>query len=231
MNNTFMPDLSGQVIFITGASGGLGEGVTQAFLNSGATVVGVARSWKGRSPGVRFVGLEADLLRPEECRRAVQEAGRLDAVVHLMGGFAGGQPVQETDEATWDRMLSMNLTSAFYVMRAALPALVAQGHGRIIAVSARASLEPGANLSAYNASKAGLNALVRTVAAEVRGTGVTANAVLPSIIDTSINRAAMPGADFSKWVTPASIASLLLWLVSDAAADVNGALIPIYGQV
>jgi NAD(P)-dependent dehydrogenase (short-subunit alcohol dehydrogenase family) len=114
-------------------------------------------------------------------------------------------------------------------MRAALPALLAAGRGRIVAVGSKTAIEPVATLSAYGVSKAGLVALVRTLALELKGTGITANAVLPSVIDTPANRAADPGADFSKWVAPESIAKLILWLASDAAADVNGAIIPIYG--
>jgi NAD(P)-dependent dehydrogenase (short-subunit alcohol dehydrogenase family) len=229
-----MVDLTGRVVLITGASGGLGEGVTQAFLTAGATVAGVARSWRGKTPKGDFRGVEADLSMPQACRDVVEqvlrEANRIDAVLHLMGGFAGGQPIQNIDDATWNSMISMNLSAAFYVFRAVLPALLAQGHGRLVAIGSRAGVEPGASLAAYNVSKAGLNALVKTAAAEVNGTGVTVNAVLPSTIDTPSNRQAMPQADFTKWVTPASIASLLLWLTSDESRDVNGALIPIYGQ-
>jgi NAD(P)-dependent dehydrogenase (short-subunit alcohol dehydrogenase family) len=126
-------------------------------------------------------------------------------------------------------MLDLNLNSAFYIMRAALPVLVAAGRGRIVAVGSKTAVEPVAKLSAYGVSKAGLVALVRTIALELRGTGVTANAVLPSVIDTPANRAADPSADFSRWVAPESIAGLILWLASSAAADVNGAVIPIYG--
>jgi len=148
-----------------------------------------------------------------------------------VGGFAGGQTVAATDDATWQRMLDMNLNSAFYAMRAALPALLAAGRGRIVAVGSKTAIEPVATLSAYGVSKAGLVALVRTLALELKGTGITANAVLPSVIDTPANRAADPGADFSKWVAPESIAKLILWLASDATADVNGAVIPILGRL
>lgn len=229
-----MHDFTGRVVLITGASGGLGEGVTEAFLNAGATVAGVARHWRGKAPKGRFHAVEADLSTPRACREAVErvlrEARWIDVVLHLMGGYTGGRAVQDTDDAAWDGMLSINLHSAFYAVRAALPALLAQGQGRIIAIGSRAGVEPGAGSVAYNVAKAGLHALVKTAAAEVSGTGVTVNAVLPSIIDTPANRAAMPKADFSKWVAPASIASLLLWLASGESRDVNGAVIPIYGQ-
>jgi NAD(P)-dependent dehydrogenase (short-subunit alcohol dehydrogenase family) len=127
-------------------------------------------------------------------------------------------------------MLGLNLRSAYTIFRAVLPGMLKAGKGRIVAVGARAAIEPIANFAAYSVSKAALVALVKTVALEVKDSGITANAVLPSVIDTPANRAAMPAADASKWVTPESIAGLLVWLVSDAARDVNGAAIPIYGR-
>jgi NAD(P)-dependent dehydrogenase (short-subunit alcohol dehydrogenase family) len=127
-------------------------------------------------------------------------------------------------------MLGLNLRSAYTIFRAVLPGMVKAGKGRMVAVGARAAIEPIANFAAYSVSKAALVALVKTVALEVKDSGITANAVLPSVIDTPANRAAMPAADASKWVTPESIAGLLVWLVSDAARDVNGAAIPIYGR-
>lgn len=219
---------------MTGASGGLGESVTQAFLETGAQVAGVARSWRGKTFAGKFTPVEADLTRASECQAAVDRvvnlAGGLDVLIHVAGGFAGGQPVQKTDDVTWDRMMGLNLNAAFYTFRAVLPHLLAKQRGRIVAIGSRAGLEHGANLSAYNVSKAGLHALVRTTAAEVRDSGITVNAILPSVIDTAANRAAMPSADFAHWVKPETIVSALLWLASDDAADVNGALLPIYGR-
>ena len=217
-------------ILITGASGGLGGAVVEAFLATGATVFGVARSWTEQPHASdRFHPVEADLSKAAECQRVAQSASPVDALVHLLGGFAGGQPVAEAPDGVWEQMLSLNLQSAFFMFRAVLPGMLAARRGRIVAVGSRAAVEPMANFAAYNVSKAGLVALVKTVALEAKDAGVTANAVLPSIIDTPANRAAMPSADFSKWVTPASIAGWLVWLTSDRAADVSGAVIPIYG--
>ena len=143
---------------------------------------------------------------------------------------AGGKPVAETDDATWRSMLAMNLDAAFYTARAAFPHMTAAGRGRILMVGSRAGVEPAAGSSAYNVAKAGLIALVRTIAAEVKETGVTCNAVLPSIIDTPTNRAAMPRADYAKWVKPQAIADLIVWLASDEAAEITSAAIPIYGR-
>ena len=128
-------------------------------------------------------------------------------------------------------MIDLNLNAAFYCARAALPAMIEARYGRIVAIGSKTAVEPVATLAAYGASKAALVALVRTIALEVKRSGVTANVVLPSVIDTPANRAANPGTDFSRWVTPESIARLLLCLASEAAADVNGAVVPIYGRV
>lgn len=228
-----MRDLENRVVLITGSSGGLGGPVTRAFLEAGALVVGVDRTAAG--PGhERFTGVAADLLSPEGARlaveRAIQRHGRLDALVHLLGGFAGGAPVSQTEDHTWRQMLDLNLNAAFHVFRAALPHLQAAGQGRLIAIGSRTGLEPAPNLAAYNVSKAGLIALVRTIAAELRGARATANVVLPSVIDTPANRAANPAADYDQWVRPESIAGLLVWLASEASADVNGAVLPIYGR-
>ena len=214
---------------ITGASGGLGPAVVQRFLDAGWDVAAVARSWPGDPSPVRRIA--ADLTKPMESRRAVSEADHPTAVVHVMGGFAGGSPVAETDDATWDRMMSINLDSAFYIFRSALPGMLAAGRGRLIAIGSAVAAKPAANLSAYGVSKAALVHLIRTIALEVTGTGVTANIILPGTIDTAANRKAMPAANFGEWVKPGAIANLAVWLSSDEAAQVNGAVIPVYGGV
>jgi NAD(P)-dependent dehydrogenase (short-subunit alcohol dehydrogenase family) len=228
-------DLQNQVVLMSGASGGLGEGVVQAFLDAGAKVAGVARKWTADAtsrPG--FLPIVADLTQEQGCADAVKAVlarwSRLDAAVHLMGGFAGGTAVQATSVETWDQMMSVNLRSAFLFFRAALPPLLAAGRGRLLAVGSRPGFEPAAGLAAYSVSKAGLHALVKALAAENKDTGVTCNAVAPSTIETAANRAAMPQADASTWVRPAAIGELLVYLASDAARDINGALIPIYGR-
>lgn len=219
---------------VTGASGGLGATVVEAFLAAGATVAGVARSMEPQDEGERFVAVSADLTTPAGAQHAVEETLRkargIDALVHAMGGFAGGKPVEATDDAAWESMIAVNLRSAFLIMRAVLPHMIQARYGRIVAVGSRTGVEPAAGLSAYGVSKAGLNALIKTIALETPAQGITANAVLPSIIDTPANRKAMPGADFSQWVTPEKIAQQILWLCSEAASDTSGALIPIYGR-
>jgi len=230
-----MGQFTDRVVIVTGATGGLGGAVVKAFLAEGATVWGVmTHSESNPLTDPKWSAVSADLTVPEGAAAAVktviEASGRIDALVHLVGGFAGGKPVAETDDATWDRMLKLNLNAAFYTARAVLPLMLRAGTGRIVAIGSRTGVEPAATLSAYAVSKAGVIMLIRTIAAEVRNSGVTANVVLPSVIDTPANRASNPGADFSKWVKPESIARLLLFLASDAAADVNGAVIPIYGR-
>ena len=156
--------------------------------------------------------------------------GRLDVVAHTVGGFAGGQSLAETDDSTFQRMFEVNLNSTFYLLRAALPAMRKTGHGRIIAIGSRAALEPGVGVGAYSASKAAMVSLIRTVALENKDAGITANVILPGTMDTPVNRKAMPNADLSKWVQPSNVARLIIWLAGDAGKDVNGAVIPVYGN-
>lgn len=217
---------------ITGANGGLGPAVVEAFLASGATVYGVARFWKKGNPhnSTRFHIVEADVNTDEGCDTAVEAAAPVRTLVHLVGGFAGGQPVSTTDDATFDQMINVNLRTAFRMIRAVLPGMQEAGTGRILVIGSRAGEEPIAGFSAYNISKAGVAALIRTVALETKRTGITANLVAPSVIDTAATRASMPSADYAKWVKPESIAKLLVWLASEDAADVSGAVIPIYGR-
>lgn len=224
------------VIFISGASGALGSAVTEVFLARGATVVGVAPHWhpeRAAAQGERFFTIDADLETTAGAESAVRatlaRAHRIDAVVHVTGGYTGGKTIAETDDATWDHMLNLNLRTAFNVFRAVLPHLLAQKSGRLVAIGSRAAEQPAATLGAYGVSKAALSMLVRTIAAEVVNTGVTANIVLPSVIDTAANRVAMPKADFSRWVQPRAIAELIAYLCSDLGRDVNGAAIPVYG--
>lgn len=219
---------------VTGASGGLGAAVVDAFLAAGATVAGVARSVAARDATERFVAVPADLTTAAGARRAVEETLRsargIDALVHTMGGFAGGRHVDVADDNTWDRMMDLNLRSAFLITRAVLPHMIQARYGRIVAVGSRTGVQPAAGLAAYAVSKAGLHTLIQTIALETLSSGITANAVLPSVIDTPANRKAMPDADFTRWVAPEKIAQQILWLCSEAASDTSGALIPVYGR-
>jgi NAD(P)-dependent dehydrogenase (short-subunit alcohol dehydrogenase family) len=148
-------------------------------------------------------------------------------LVHVVGGFAGGKSVAETDDSTWEQMRDLNLTSAFYVLRATIPHLRKSGSGRIVAIGSLAAAEPHPGLGAYVTFKAALVSLVRTVALENKDAGLTANVVLPGTMDTPANRKAMPDADFSKWLQPADVADLIVWLADERAAHITGTSIPI----
>ena len=227
--------MNNKVVLITGAKGGLGSFVTQRFLATGATVVGTSRTISQADfPEANFVALPVDFTKAGAAGKAVESVvsrfRRLDALVHLLGGFAGGQTVAETDDATWEQMCDLNLMSAFYVLRAAIPHLRKSGKGRIIAIGSLTAVEPHAGLGAYVTFKAALTMLVRTVASENKDAGLTANVVLPGTMDTPTNRKSMPGADFSKWVRPDDVADLVLWLADDRAAHITGTAIPVDGS-
>jgi NAD(P)-dependent dehydrogenase (short-subunit alcohol dehydrogenase family) len=227
--------MTGKIALVTGASGGLGTHVTKALLETGASVVGLApRIQQSEVPHVNFTALTAEISSLEDAKKAadavISRFGRIDILAHLVGGFAGGKSVAETDDATFQRMLDVNLNSAFHILRAVIPLMRKVGTGRIIAIGSRAAEDPGPGVGAYSASKAALVSLIRTVAAENKDAGITANVILPGTIDTPTNRKDMPGADVSNWVQPASVASLIVWLAGDAGKDVTGAVLPVYGR-
>jgi len=223
------------VSIVTGASGGLGTHVTETFLNAGYTVAGVSpRIKQSDFDNARFAAFPANL-NSLAAARAVADAvvsrfGKIDVLVHTVGGFAGGQTVADSDDATFQRMFDLNVSSAFHMLRAVIPYMRTAKSGRIVAIGSRAAEAPGAGVGAYSASKAALVSLIRTVALENKDTGITANVILPGTIDTPANRQAMPTADTSQWVQPASIADLILWLCGDGGKDVTGAAIPVYGK-
>ena len=222
-----MPNLNKKIALITGAKGGLGTSVTKAFLSEGAHVIGVSRSIQASDfdhPG--FTAMPAELSTGDAARKLVADAvaqfGRIDALVHVLGGFAGGQSVADTDDATMDKMFDLNFRSAFHILRAVIPQMRAQGGGRIIAVASRQGVEPAPMLCAYNASKAALVSLVKTVALENKDAGITANAVLPGGMATPSNQG-------PSLIPTEQVASLLAYLAGDAAGSVTGAAIPVYG--
>jgi NAD(P)-dependent dehydrogenase (short-subunit alcohol dehydrogenase family) len=226
--------LQNKVALVTGANGGLGTSVTRALLDAGATVVGVSRNIKQADFNrPSFQAIASELSTGDSANKLIDQVvakyGRIDVLAHLVGGFAGGRKIAETDDATFENMLDLNLKIAFYVLRAVIPQMRRAAGGRIIAIASRAAEDPGPGVGAYSASKAALVSLIRTVALENKDKGITANAILPGTIDTPANRKAMPNADTWTWVQPSSIASLIVWLASEAGKDVNGAAIPVYG--
>jgi NAD(P)-dependent dehydrogenase (short-subunit alcohol dehydrogenase family) len=221
--------LNGKVVLIAGGSGALGQTVVPVFTRAGAQVITADR----RAPSAQIASraaMNADVADEADVQRLVndviREAGRIDALINLVGGFAMGR-VEETDAALWQRMLTMNVTAAFLLSKAVLPHMVARGTGRIVHVAAWAAVEPFPGAAAYIVSKSSLLALIRVLALELSGSGVTVNGVLPNTIDTPANRASMPQTDPSIWAKPESIADTLLFLASEEARQISGAAIPI----
>jgi NAD(P)-dependent dehydrogenase (short-subunit alcohol dehydrogenase family) len=224
-----------KIALVTGANGGLGRSVTQALLDAGFAVVGLAPKIQTSDfDHPHFTALPATLNSLDEAQKAtatvIAHFGKIDVLAHLVGGFAGGQSVADTDDAIFQRMFDMNLNSAFHTLRAVIPHMRKAASGRIIAIGSRAAEAPGASVGAYSASKAALVSLIRTVAIENKDAGITANVILPGTMDTPANRKAMSGADVSQWVQPASVASLIVWLAGDSGKDTTGAAIPVYGR-
>ncbi len=230
--------MDGKVVIVTGALGALGKVVAQVALARGARVAGVdhAQAQASATPARIELG-GVDLSDAAQAKQAIDKAashfGRLDALINIAGGFAF-ETVAEGDSKgdgkTWQRMYALNVATALNASRAALPHLAGSGAGRIVNIGAMGALQAGAGMGAYAASKAGVHRLTEALAAEWKGK-ITVNAVLPSIIDTAANRASMPTADFAKWVTPQELAEVILFLASDAASAVTGALIPVSGRV
>jgi NAD(P)-dependent dehydrogenase (short-subunit alcohol dehydrogenase family) len=227
--------MTGNTALVTGANGGLGTHVTKALLDTGFAVVGLApKIQQSDFNHPNFSALPASLdgldAAQKACATVVARFGKIDVLAHLVGGFAGGATVADTDDATFQRMFDTNLNSAFHILRAVIPHMRRAKSGRIVAIGSRAAEAPGPTVGAYSSSKAALVSLIMTVAIENKDAGITANVVLPGTMDTQANRKAMPGADVSQWVQPASVARLIVWLAGDAGKDVTGAAIPVYGR-
>ena len=226
--------MDGKVIVATGASGALGKVVAETALARGARVAGVDHA-SSQIPATdnRIELGDVDLSDAAAAKKAIDAVaahfGRLDALVNIAGGFAF-ETVADGDPKTWQHMYALNVLTALNASRSATPHLLASGDGRIVNVGAMGALQAGSGMGAYAASKAGVHRLTEALAAEWKGR-ITVNAVLPSIIDTPANRASMPRADFAKWVTPQELAEVILFLVSDAASAVTGALLPVSGRV
>jgi NAD(P)-dependent dehydrogenase (short-subunit alcohol dehydrogenase family) len=232
------------VAIVTGATGALGRAVVRKLLEKGAVVVAVYRDEKkyrdlAASVGgdkAALTGIAGDVMAEERVRMIVEEVirrhRRIDILVNLVGAYKGGEDIAATPEADWDFLMGINLKAAFLCAKAVLPSMIKANYGRIINVAARPAVEKRgrAKSGAYAVSKAGVVILTETIAEEVKKFNITANCVMPSIIDTAENRRSFPSADFSKWVKPEEIALVLLFLVSEDAAVISGATIPVYGK-
>ena len=225
--------MSDRVIAVTGGHGVLGQAVVEAALADGLKVAVIDHASGQSAPqGVLELG-GVDLTDPAAASKAIDAVaahfGRLDALLNIAGGFIW----QTTDDAdpAWARMFALNVTTALNASRAALPHLKASSEGRIVNVGANGALKAAAGMGAYAASKAGVHRLTESLAEELKDTSVTVNAVLPSILDTSQNRADMPDADPAKWVQPSDLARVMLFIASPESRAVTGALIPVTGRV
>ena len=227
-------DLSGQVCIVTGAGGNLGRAVAIDLAGRGARVVATVRrasdKIENENVSTEIVDLtDSDAVTPFVAR-ILAEHGRIDALVNAAGGYRGGPTLGETPLDDWRVMRSVNLETALICCRAVLPGMVAGKHGRIVNIASRAAVQPFGGAAPYIVAKAAVISLTEAVAAETQGTGVTVNVILPSVIDTPENRAAMADADYSKWVSPEAIAKVVAWLISEPTGLVNGARIPVYGR-
>lgn len=233
---------SGDVILVAGGTGGLGRAVSLAFLNEAAKVVVTYRKQEEfaalqSEAGVRAASLQGrqvDVTDDAAVGQLVDwilaQHGRLDALVNTVGGYAGGIRLWELDASIFDRMLALNLRAGFALTRAAVVPMLRQKRGAIVNVAAKAAYDHAAGAAAYAASKAAALAMIDSLAADTRGTGVRVNSILPSIIDTEANRTAMPKADFATWPKPEEIARVILFLCSEEARVIHGAAIPVYGD-
>jgi NAD(P)-dependent dehydrogenase (short-subunit alcohol dehydrogenase family) len=222
-----------QVVLITGASGNLGRAVATAFAAQGATLALMGHAGQAAGSAATPFQVAADLRDAGQVQAAVAAVigrlGRIDVLCNLAGGFRMGEAVHETTDATWDFLLDLNARSVVHTARAVVPHMLAAGRGCIVNVGAAGAAKGGATMGAYAVSKSAVARLTESMAAELREKGIRVNCVLPTIIDTPENRAAMPQADPARWVAPADLANVILFLASDAARAVHGASIPVAG--
>jgi len=229
-----------KICLITGAAGNLGRAVGAAFASAGASLVLLDRELRNLraaygNQSERALLLEVDLLDASAVAKAVgtamQRFARIDVLCNIAGGFRVGHPVHETPEDVWELMLDLNAKSVINTARAIVPGMIASRSGKIINIAALAGLGGKANMGAYSASKSAVVRLTESMSAELRDKGINVNCILPSIIDTPQNRADMPGADPRRWVSPAALADVVLFLASDRARAIHGAAIPVAGLV
>src|SRR5713226_9383587 len=231
----------GKVALVAGGTGGLGRAVSLAFLEQGCNVAvtyprqeewDALQSAAGASKE-RLEGYRVDVTDEAAVTGLIESLlgkhGRIDALINTVGGYAGGAKLWELDTRVFELMLALNLRSGFVLSRAVVPAMLKQGHGSIVNVASKAAFDHAAGAAAYAASKAAAVAMMDSLAADLKGTGVRVNSILPSIIDTEANRKAMPSADFAQWPKPEDIARVVLFLCSDEAKLIHGAAVPVYG--
>ncbi len=235
-------DFTDRVVVITGAAGNVGMAAARAFAALGAKIALVDRS-PGRLPELfpdlaaspnHYTASPTDVTDAESVTNAVKEIhgrfGRIDVLVNTAGGYRAGTPLHETPLGDWDFMLNLNARSVFVMCREVIPHLLKQGKGKIVNIASRAALSGDAYHAAYSVSKTAVVRLTESMAGELKDAGVNVNCIMPGMIDTPQNRAAIPDADFNKWVSPEAIADVILFLASDGARAINGAAVPVYGR-
>jgi NAD(P)-dependent dehydrogenase (short-subunit alcohol dehydrogenase family) len=231
-----------KVVLVAGGTGGLGRAVSLAFLKEQAHVTVTYRKREeldalkalAGPDASQLEGYEVDVTDEADVSKLVEgivaRQGRLDALVNTVGGYVGGIKLWDMDTKVFDQMLALNLRSGYALSRAAVRVMLKQGSGSIVNVAAKAAIDHGAGASAYAASKAAAVAMMDCLAEDLKGTGVRVNSILPSIIDTEVNRKAIPKADFSKWPKAEDIARVVVFLCSDDARVIHGAAVPVFGN-
>ena len=230
--------MNNKSILLTGGTGGLGLGVTPAILAYDAKVtipylqeneIKPLQKKLSATDFEKISFVHANLTQEDTVQQLVNDLGRVDVLIHLVGGFSMGA-THEFSYDDWQQMFNLNLHTTFLVCKHCLRKMRTQQYGRIVTVGSRGAVEPAAYLAAYSAAKAGVVALTQSIAQETKDLNITANTILPSVIDTQANREAMGEENLDKWVKPEAIAELICFLISEAAKDISGAAIPIYGQ-
>ena len=233
---------SNRNVLITGGTGFLGSAVTKAFLSLDDTVAVTylfddeVNRFKQHNPDLTddvtflYANVTEEVAVQKTINSCIDKFGHLDILVNIVGGFVGGIDTVELEEDKWDFMMNLNLKSVFLCCRTVIPHMTGQGNGKIVNVSARAGLKGEAGLSAYCVSKGGVRTLTESLAAEVMDSGINVNCIMPSIMDTPMNRDAMPDEDHTRWVKPDAVAKVICFLTSDDATIINGAAIPVYGR-
>lgn len=242
MPNSTSFDFTNQVVVITGAAGNLGVAVAHAYQKAGAKLVLLDRSpdrlqklfAELAASSDHYLATGVDVTDAAAVAAVAAETasrfGRVDALINTAGGYRAGTPVHETPLADWDFLMNLNGRSVFASCRAFAPQFLQQGAGKIVNIASRGALSGEANAALYSASKSVVMRLTESLSAELKPKGINVNCVLPGLIDTPPNRAAMPTADHSRWVTPEALAQIILFLTSEAASPIHGAAIPAYGQ-
>ena len=237
-----MFNFSDKIILITGAAGNLGEAVARGFLKAGANIIPVDRA-SDRLPEIfpdikdspeHFLATSVDSTDPDAVgalvAQVVERYGRIDILVNTVGGYRAGTPLHETPLKTLDFLFNLNARTTFIASQAVIPHMLSSGGGKIVNVAAGSGLAGRKNMSAYSASKAAVIRLTESMSAELKRDSINVNCILPGTIDTPQNREAMPNANHNHWVTPASLTDVILFLASNAATDIHGAAIPVYGK-